>query len=507
MRRFILKLKDLQQNWKPLVGLFVIALSVSSALIFAPSPHPAQAFLGIEDLTITEIDLQNFAEDLLESFAETLTEGVIKTETNKAITGLINQYHVGSYLQYAANLKNQVFAAQAIANDGVAGQNQLNQYIVKSIITDIDTNPVAHVNIDPLYQKAALDAINIQSTTNVTVGAGAQNFMAKAGSFEANAGGQYLLYADLTQKINTKAAVAAAQDIATASGNKSTYNCSAAAFATGTALTANNGEDAGTAFNDGSDYGNTSQKGASSTTPQQTSNNSAQINCALQNPGNYVGSVLAGNVQGLFNRAIDPSNNHLSAIAGAIASAFAGIAQQALIGGSSGGTLISANIPSSSSGSKSGTTGSGSSSSGSGSSGSGSSSGSGALTGYGDGGACETNTCVYGASTSNYGTLYAIDASGNVIAGSGTSVSNEVTKKSAYTIEWNAGLITGASYVAFAPCSSNDCTSTKDRKELDGSMKETASGIVQTYTLQVWGMDQYGNMTILETDSIDIKVK
>jgi hypothetical protein len=33
------------------------------------------------------------------------------------------------------------------------------------------------------------------------------------------------------------------------------------------------------------------------------------------------------------------------------------------------------------------------------------------------------------------------------------------------------------------------------------------SGAVKTYTLQVWGLDQNGNMTILETDTIALKAQ
>jgi hypothetical protein len=316
-----------------------------------------------------------------------------------------------------------------------------------------------------LYQKAALDVVDLSNTSGVTVGQSAQNFMALSGSFAGNAGGQYLMYADLANKVNSKAIVAASNDIATAGGNKSTYNCANAGFATGTNLTQDPSNPAPTTPASSS---TTLGSGVSAKATNTTSN---QVNCALQNPGQYVGNVIAGNLNGLFSRQDNPPDNHLSAIAGLIGSSFANIAQQELIGGSKGGTLVGSNAPTPATPTIS------------------------------------TPPAVKGASTNAFGTLYALDASGNVIAGSGTSVSNAVPKKSSYTVEWNAGLVTGASYVAFAPCTSGSCAGTKDKRELDGSMTETASGVVQTYTLQVWGLDDNGNLNILETDSIAIKVQ
>ncbi len=520
-----LRFKNLVSSWKHLVALLVIAMGISSSVLLFPSNHPANAIFGVADATITLIDLKNFAEDLLETFAEDLVEGVVKQESSQLINSTIKQYHIGSYLQYAVNLKNQVFAAQAIAGDKVAGQSQLNEYIVRSIISDIDNNPVSRVNIDPLYAKAALDAFNLQDTSSVTIGSGAQNYMGKAGGFSANPGGQYFLFVDLSQKINSKASLAAQQDISTASGNKSTFDCTQAALSTGEALTADNGLGLKDSFKQGSDNGDVAGQGSAAAT------NNSQVSCALQNPGSYVGNVLAGNVQGLFNRQVDPPNNHLGAIlsslAGALGGAFANIAQQQLIGGSKGGTLVSATIPvNTSSGNGSATAGaSGSSQNASTSTanatgtnnigsqssdalGFGDNPGDTSGSGSGNSGIPGCPGCVQGASDSNFGTFYALDASGNVIAGSGTSVSQPVAKKSAITLEWNAAAISGAHYVAFAPCATAQCSGVKDKKDLDGSLAAKApNSAVQTYTLQVWGMDAFGNLTILETDSIAVKTK
>lgn len=488
MKKIFLKFsnfgKQLGAKWKHVLSLFLIATFISGGALIAPSTHPANALFGIADIVCC--NLQEIALDLLESFAESFTEAIVKTEVSKTISSTINQYHVGSYLAYAANLTNQVYAAQAIANDGKANSSVLDQYIIKSIINDIQTNPVQKVNLNPLYAKAALDIFNIKNTQSVTVGIGAQNYLASSGSFGANAGGQYLMYMDLSEKINASAAAAAQHDISTANGYKSTYNCTQAAGALGQSIS-NNAND----------------KGNNATT---TASKQQQAQCVLQNPGNYVGTLLSGSVQGLFNRMTNPPNNHLSAITGLIGNAFGNIAAQQLVGGSNGGTLVSATIPVGQSQPQMPTIG---------------------TPGTGDiatqdvptytqppitytppvtPGASSAGT-VQGTSSSNYGTLYALDSNGNIIAGSGTTQSQKIAKKAKFTIEWNAADITGASYVAFAPCKSAECSGSKDKQQLDGSVDGTMSGAVKTYTLQVWGLDQNGNMTILETDTIALKAQ
>jgi hypothetical protein len=472
--------QQFNKKWKHLIGLFLMAMLISAGALIAPSSHPANAIFGVADITCC--NLQEIAEDLLESFAESFTESIVKQEVSSSINSEISQYHMGSYLTYAMNLKNQVFVAQAIGQDGKAGSSQLDQYVIQSIITDIDTNPVAKENLNPLYAKAATDVFDIKGTSEVGVGVAAQNFMANSGSFNANSGGQYLMYMDQAEKINNKAAAAAAHDISTASGYKSSYNCTQAATALGESQT-----------------NNANSKGNNATT---TANNNQQSTCLLQNPGNYVGTVLAGSIQGLFNRMTNPPNNHLSAITGAIGSAFGSIASQALVGGSSGGTLISGNTPtpSSSSGQPLALdTSVGNSSS------------------LGLIPTTPTSSMpinpvafpgsVQGTSTSSFGTLYAVDANGNVLAGSGTDQSQKIANKSQFTVEWNAADVTGAQYVAFAPCKSAQCSGPKDKQDLDGSIPGTMSGAVKVYTLQVWGDDQNGNMTILETDTIALKAQ
>jgi hypothetical protein len=287
---------------------------------------------------------------------------------------------------------------------------------------------------------------------------------------------------DLSEKINANASAAAQHDISTATGYKSTYNCTQAAGALGESLSNNSN-------------GNSNNAATSASNEQQAQ-------CALQNPGNYVGTLLAGSVQGLFNRMTNPPNNHLSAITGLIGNAFGDIAAQQLVGGSVGGTLVSATIPVGQTQPNIPTIGTPS-------------------TGdiasvpmpappvfnYGSGNGGITSGGVQGTSSSNYGTLYALDSNGNVIAGSGTGQSQKIAKKSKFTLEWNAAEITGASYVAFAPCKSAECSGSKDKLQLDGSVNGTMSGAVKTYTLQVWGLDQNGNMTILETDTIALKAQ
>jgi hypothetical protein len=237
---------------------------------------------------------------------------------------------------------------------------------------------------------------------------------------------------------------------------------------------------------------------SSSSASGANSNDNQQANCLLQNPGNYVGTVLAGSIQGLFNRETNPPNNHLSAITGMIGSAFGSIASQALVGGSSGGTLISANTPTASSSS-------GQPLALDTSVGNSSSLGLIPTTPLQTMPLSPVSGSVQGTSTSNFGTLYAVDANGNVLAGSGTDQSQKIANKSQFTVEWNAADVTGAQYVAFAPCKSAQCSGSKDKQDLDGSMPGTMSGAVKTYTLQVWGDDQNGNMTILETDTIALK--
>ena len=484
MEKIILKFgqfgQQLSKKWKHILSLFLISIFISAGALIAPSIHPANAFAGLLDVECC--NLQEIAEDLLESFAESFTEAIVKTEVSKTISSTINQYHVGSYLAYAANLTNQVYAAQAIANDGKTNSSVLDQYIVKSIINDIQTNPVQKVNLNPLYAQAATDVFNIQNTQSVTVGVGAQNYLASSGSFGGNAGGQYLMYMDLSEKLNSSASAAAQHDISTATGYKSTYNCTQAAGALGESLS-----------NNANDNGNNASTSASG---QQ------QAQCALQNPGNYVGTLLAGSVQGLFNREVNPPNNHLSAITG-LASMFGSIAAQQLVGGSVGGTLVSATVPVGQSQPQIPTIGTPST---------------GLIASetaptytippitYNDSGGTGSGN-VEGTSNSNYGTLYALDSNGNVIAGSGTTQSQKIAKKSEFTVEWNAAEITGASYVAFAPCKSAECSGSKDKKQLDGSVDGTMSGAVKTYTLQVWGLDQNGNITILETDTIALKAQ
>jgi len=443
--KYFNKIKNILFSKKSASVLF-LAILISSAAIITPT-KPANAIFGMGDITL--INIQEFATDLGEGILQSFVESMAGGLASKAINGMISKYKIGSYLQYADNLSKQVYAVQAMNNDAKLSNDAVGQYVVQSMITDITTNPVQKTSLNPLLQKQALNFFNPNTSSTAKIGTGAENFMASSMNPLGGVGGQYFASLDKTTSVKSKADTAANKDISTGNGNKSSYSANCAKTATNTGK-------------------NNSTSGASAAT---------QTDCLLQNPGAYVGNALSGELTGLFNRQSNPPNNHLSTIALALGStlgrAFAAIAEQSILGSGSGSAAIADKGTSTTTTPSTTTT--------------------------------STNTST---TPSTYGTFYALDSSGNFVTSSSSSTSVALAVGETYTINWNASGVSGSQYAAFTPCSVSDCSATSDKLSLTGSKPETISGAVQTYTLQVWGMNS-GSSTVsaIETDTITIKSK
>ncbi len=198
--------------------IFVLAfLIVGSVLNFeAPQAH---AFFPV-------IDIKAVAKDIAIQIAQTVLDGITTKFVNNFVLGSVNKYGIRDYFNYGLTLQNQVYYSKTISN-----QSNQDKFILNSLHNDLNgLPPQLSRNLNPLFVKTANDTYNISNITKIPNGPNVSSqrylFLAQSGNPGADPAFLQASSVSKTLSFTSQAQAAAAADIQSGSGFKSSFNCS-----------------------------------------------------------------------------------------------------------------------------------------------------------------------------------------------------------------------------------------------------------------------------------------
>ncbi len=251
-----------KKNLSILVLAFII---VGSILNFeAPQAH---AFFPV-------IDIRASVKDIAIQIAQTVLDGITTKFVNNFVLGSVNKYGIRDYFNYGLTLQNQVYYSKTIQN-----QSNQDKFILNSLHNDLNgLPPQLSRDLNPLFVKTANDTYNITNITKIPNGPNVSSqrylFLAQSGSPTADPAFLQASSVSKTLSFTSQAQAAAAADIQSGNGFKSSFNCSS--------------------------------KTPSNATTAQTVNK--DVGCFVVNPGQFVSASINSKLFANDNKNIKPSD-------------------------------------------------------------------------------------------------------------------------------------------------------------------------------------------------------
>ena len=258
--------------------VIIAILMISAATLILPAFRPAQAIgVGVWN----SINWDEFFTRLAKSLEVELAQVATNTFVNDAIGKITSSRQINQYDTYLKNVANQVYVSSLVSN-----QNSRDAYITRSVINDSLNFTNTHAPLDPLYTQAAMQTCNIYNVNNAPPGPQTYLFLANCpAQLGSSPQMQKVIYQDSALVTSAQAQQYATLDISQGQGLKTGYNCTTIAQHL-------------------AGQGPTPPAGAGS----QTAQNTAAVNCAVQNPAAFASTYLDSEISGALNYQIKPAD-------------------------------------------------------------------------------------------------------------------------------------------------------------------------------------------------------
>ena len=280
-------------NLKIKIGLLIL---VSTIAMLGPA-RPAYALFGMGD--IVSVNVWDMTKEVLASAGVTMLKSANERYTRQFLSEAMDRYKITDYQRYANDLINDVFVNQQLVK-----MTRTDAYLMKANIRQLSGQPDVQ-GLDVVARKQAYDSFNIYDTNRVEAGADFYEFLGQTSNFiDTTPQGRKLAAEARADRLLSEAKAAAAQELSSGNGFKSSYSCTRA-----------NLKDSYT------DIRNQYDDVSSRTLTDTGALNAGLItlnNCVVQNPASYVTNSINSKIDELYANQVKPSS-YYSAFLGQIA--------------------------------------------------------------------------------------------------------------------------------------------------------------------------------------------